>query len=165
MSLSFFILALLTAAAAMGAMSLRPLVHCVLALVVSLSGLACLYLQLGAQFAGFAQLLVYIGAVGILIVFAVLLTRGDAMPPRRSLVQGRVFGLGVAVSVLGVLVWAISRSCLMSPALPPAPVATVEQIGDALMTLFVLPLELVGLLLTAALMGSVMIAMQEGEDK
>ena len=47
----------------------------------------------------------------------------------------------------------------------PAPVATVEQIGDALMTLFVLPLELVGLLLTAALMGSVMIAMQEGEDK
>ena len=59
-------------------MSLRNLVHCALAMVVAFSGIAALYLQLDAQFVGFAEILVYVGAIAILIVFAILLTRSDA---------------------------------------------------------------------------------------
>ena len=69
MTVSFTIIALLTIASAVAAMTLRSLVHCALALTVTLSGLAAFYLQLDAQFVGFAQILVYIGAVAILIVF------------------------------------------------------------------------------------------------
>jgi NADH-quinone oxidoreductase subunit J len=77
---AFLIIAIVTLFAAAAAMSLRNLVHCALSLVVTFAGLAALYLQLDAQFVGFAQILVYVGAVAILIVFAVLLTRSDATP-------------------------------------------------------------------------------------
>ena len=76
MTLPFAIIAGLTVGSAIAAMSLRNLVHCALSLVVTFAGLAALFLQLNAQFVGFAQVLVYVGAVAILIVFAILLTRG-----------------------------------------------------------------------------------------
>ena len=60
--------------------ALKNTVHCALALTVAFAGLALLYLELDAQFAGFAQILVYIGAVAILVVFAILLTRGSETP-------------------------------------------------------------------------------------
>ena len=77
MTLTFDIIAGITVAAAVAAMGLRNLVHCALALTVALVGLALAYLQLDAQFVGLAQILVYVGAVAILIVFAILLTRGS----------------------------------------------------------------------------------------
>ena len=72
MTISFLILAAIAIAGTAAAMSLRNLVHCVLALAISFVGLAGLYLQLGAQFIGLAQVLVYVGAVSILVVFAIL---------------------------------------------------------------------------------------------
>ena len=90
----FAIIAVLTLASAVAAMSLRNLVHCALALTVTFAGLAALYLQLDAQFVGFAQILVYVGAVAILIVFAILLTRSGE-PPRQSVFSAAwVVGVG-----------------------------------------------------------------------
>jgi NADH-quinone oxidoreductase subunit J len=65
------------------------------------------------------------------------------------------------LAVLGVLVWAIMRSSVAQRELPPTPSATVQQIGSELMGRFVLPLEVIGLLLTAALIGAVIIAMRD----
>ena len=76
MSFVFYVLAALTVAGGLAAVLLKNLVHCALALTVAFAGLALLFLELDAQFAGFAQILVYIGAVAILVVFAILLTRG-----------------------------------------------------------------------------------------
>ena len=165
MTIAFAIIAILTLAAAVAAMSLRNLVHCALALVVALAGLAAAYLQLGAQFVGFAQILVYIGAVAILIVFAILLTRGGEAP------QGSVFSVSwiggglVAVAVFGTLAWTIINSFASQRAAAEKAEVTVKQIGDALMTKFVLPLEVIGLLLTAALIGAVIIAMKDENPK
>ena len=78
MNFPFVILALVIAASAIAAMSLRNLVHCALCLVITFAGLAGIYLQLGAEFVGFAQILVYVGAVAILVVYAILLTRSAA---------------------------------------------------------------------------------------
>src|SRR6266404_321818 len=91
---TFIILGLLTLAGAGAAMSLRNLVHCALALTVAFAGLAALYLQLDAQFVGFAQILVYIGAVAILIVFAILLTGGGEAPKRPVLSVSWCIGVG-----------------------------------------------------------------------
>src|SRR5213083_1224336 len=110
MTWPFIIIALLTIASAIAAMSLRNLVHCVLALTVTLAGLAALYLQLDAQFVGFAQILIYIGAVAILIVFAILLTRGSE-PPQQSILSPSWLGGGaVALTVFAVLAATILRS-------------------------------------------------------
>jgi len=147
------------------AMSLRNLVHCALALTVAFAGLAAAYLQLGAQFVGFAQVLVYVGAVAILIVFAILLTRGAESPQQSVFSSGWIAGIVVAVVVLGVLVYAIAKSSVLQGPAPPQPEVTVHQIGEALMNKFVLPLEVVGLLLTAALIGAVIIAMKEEGKK
>jgi len=161
MTIPFAILAVLTLSAAVAAMSLRNLIHCALALTATFAGLAALYLQLDAQFVGFAQVLVYIGAVSILVVFAILLTRGGAEPEKDIFSRAWLGGLGVVVIVLGVLVHAISKSRVIQHVEPPLPDVTVQQIGDILMHKYVLPLEVVGLLLTAALIGAVIIAMKE----
>jgi NADH-quinone oxidoreductase subunit J len=167
MSCTWIILAVLTIAGAVAALSLRNLVHCALALALALAGLAAIYLQLDAQFVGFAQFLVYIGAVAILIVFAILLTRG-AEPPAQAIFS-RTWGVGLAVAaaVFGVLCAAIAHSRVLAPngGPPPAPAASVRQIGDQLMTKYILPLEVTGLLLTAALIGAVIIALREPEKK
>jgi NADH-quinone oxidoreductase subunit J len=120
---------------------------------------------LSAQFVGFAQILVYIGAVSILIVFAILLTRSGDNPNEKIFSKSWAAGIAVALSVLGVLIWAISNSRAIKRDLPPAPDVTVQKIGDALMNRFVLPLEVIGLLLTAALIGAVIIAMRDGEER
>jgi NADH-quinone oxidoreductase subunit J len=161
MGLTFAIIATLTIAAAVAAISLRNLVHCALALVVTFIGLAAAYLQLNAQFVGFAQILVYVGAVAILIVFAILLTRSGETPQQSIVSSGWLSGIVVTVAVLGVLVWAINHSTIMKSGIPPPTEITVKQIGDALMTKYVLPLEVIGLLLTAALIGAVIIAMKD----
>jgi NADH-quinone oxidoreductase subunit J len=158
----FAILSLLTVAGAVMAMSLRNLVHCALALTVAFAGLAGLYLQLDAEFVGFAQVLVYIGAVAILIVFAILLTRGGEPAAQSIFSSSWVLGAAVAVSVFGVLgsmIW--SSPAVQHWGLTSSPAVNVLQIGEQLMTRFILPLEVLGLLLTAALIGAVLIAMRD----
>jgi NADH-quinone oxidoreductase subunit J len=161
MNIVFAIIAALTIAAAVAAMSLRNLVHCALALAVAFAGIAAAYLQLGAQFVGFTQVLVYVGAVAILVVFAILLTRSSEAPQRSILSSGWLGGVFAAVAVLGVLIYSIAKSSIMQRTAPAQADVTVRQIGEALMNKFVLPLEVVGLLLTAALIGAVIIAMKE----
>jgi NADH-quinone oxidoreductase subunit J len=116
------------------------------------------------QFVGFAQVLVYVGAVAILVVFAVLLTRG-AEPTAQSIFSPSwLWSSIVSVAVFGVLAWAIRTSAVARRNLPLQPEATVKQIGDALMSRYALPLEVIGLLLTVALIGAVTIAMREKQE-
>jgi NADH-quinone oxidoreductase subunit J len=158
----FLLCAAVTLTGAVAAMMLRNLVHCALCAAGAFAGLAAIYLQLGAEFVGFAQLLVYVGAVAILIVFTVLLTQGVELQPgsANSSISWRT-GLPVGALVLACLIGSI----LASPSLfrvPPQNVhAPVKQIGEKLMNQFVMPLETMGLLLTAALLGAVVIALRE----
>jgi NADH-quinone oxidoreductase subunit J len=171
LSISFIILAALTLVSAVAAMSLRNLVHCALCLVVTLAGLAGLFLQLNAQFVGFAQVLVYIGAVAILILFAILLTRSSEMGVKgltsgsRSFSSTWCLGLAVAVATFGAMAVAIRASHLVEQGGPTPVAVTVNLIGTELMNKYLLPLEVLGLLLTAALIGAALIAMREKEGK
>jgi NADH:ubiquinone oxidoreductase subunit 6 (subunit J) len=165
MTIPFIIIAVLTIAGSVAAMTLRNLVHCALAMAVAFGGLALLYLQLDAQFIGFTQILVYIGAVAILIVFAILLTRGGETPEKFIFSASWLWGGLVTAAVFATLAWAIKNSFASQREPAKEVEATVKQIGDALMTKFVLPLEIIGLLLTAALIGAVIIAMKEESGK
>lgn len=165
MTLPFAIIAFVTVVAAVAAMSFRNLVHCALSLVVTFAGLAALFLQLNAQFIGFAQVLVYIGAVAILIVFAILLTRGGESEPPAPMQAGAGWGIGIAVLAFLALAGAVTSSVVTRRAVPPPAAVEVRGIGEKLMSDYVLPLEVIGLLLTAALIGAVIIAMQERNTK
>ncbi len=164
MSFVFYILAGLTVAGALAAVLLKNTVHCALALTVAFAGLALLFLELDAQFAGFAQILIYIGAVAILVVFAILLTRGSETPKGSVYSHSPFVGLVIAAGVFAILGWAVLHSSSQLPTAAMAkPTVTVADIGNALMTRYVLPLEIVALLLTAALIGAVIVAMHEKE--
>src|SRR3954463_12026710 len=75
MTAAFILIALLTLAIAAMAMSLRNLIHSALLLIASWAGIAAFYLWAGAEFVSLAQILVYVGAVSMIVLFAVLLTR------------------------------------------------------------------------------------------
>jgi NADH-quinone oxidoreductase subunit J len=161
MTATFLILAAITIAGTVAAMALRNLVHCVLALTLGFAGLVALYLQLGAQFVGFTQILVYVGAVAILAVFVIMMTQHPTKTATSIFSSSWFSGSLIAALVFAVLGWAIHSSGLNSGIVPPRAEAAVRPIGDALMHKYVLPLEIMGLLLTAALIGAVVLAMQE----
>lgn len=164
METGFVFIAGITAVGAIAAMSLRSLVHCALCLTLAFVGLAALYLRLEAQFVGFAQILVYVGAVAILIVFAILLTRSNE--PQSVIRSGdrtwaSLVGVGVAFLVFGVLALSVMSGSLARRTVPEVPEVSAKEIGLRLMSGYVLPLEVIALLLTAALIGAVLIAMPE----
>jgi NADH-quinone oxidoreductase subunit J len=165
MQIAFAIIAALTLVSAFAAMSLRNLVHCALCLAVTFAGLAALYLQLGAAFVGWAQVLVYIGAVAILVVFAILVTRNSETIVQSIVTRSWGVGIAIAILVLAVLVKSILTSPLKDRLLPAKTAPTVHDIGNELMTRCVIPLEAIALLLTAAAIGAVIIAMREPSGK
>ncbi len=161
MTIVFLILAALTILGTAAAMTLKNLVHCVLALMLGLLGLALIFLYLGAQFVGFTQVIVYVGAVAILAMFAIMMTR-SAKQERLGKPSSAIGGILIAILVFALLAWSFLHG--IHPQAPtPQPTASVQQIGDALMHRFAVPLEIVGLLLTAALIGAGVIALDERE--
>lgn len=162
MSAAFVFIALIALVGAAGAVFLRQIVHCVLCLAVAFIGVSMLYLQLGAQFLGFAQILIYVGAVTILILFAILLTRNSG-PNLSESPFSTGYGIGLLINgvVFACLVWAVRQSPMIRQAAAAETEVSVQNIGERLMTEYVLPLEVIALLLTVAMIGAVTIAMKE----
>src|SRR6266404_9060150 len=158
MSITAFVsIAVFTLAGALAAACLRKLIHAALYLVVAFRGLASFYFFLGAEFVGLVQVFVYVGAVAVLIVFTILLTRRED----EDAAGFNWSGVIVAVAVFAGLAWSI----LKTPSLSVVPAAieplTIKRIGEVLMTNYVWPLQCVGLLLTAALIGALVLVMEE----
>jgi NADH:ubiquinone oxidoreductase subunit 6 (subunit J) len=166
MILALALIAFVTLATAAVAMALRNLIHSALLLVASWAGIAAFYLWAGAEFVAFAQVLVYVGAVSMIVLFAVLLTRRsrtDLTMATDSL--GRAVGaLLVGGAVLGVLVGAVIGTDIQTPG-TPAPQVSVRDIGTQLMSAQVAALLIVGVILTVALLGAVVLAATDGKER
>lgn len=163
-SIAFFIVALLTLGGAVGVVLSRNLIHGALYLIVSLFGGAGMFVLLAAPFLAAVQVLVYIGAIAILVIFAVMLTR--SMTNIREIFN-RQWWLSAVVAVLlfglltvGVIlpVWGAGGSAAGIPI--SEAVTTTADLGVALVdgNQYVLPFEVASLLLTAAMIGAILIA-------
>jgi len=167
-SIAFISISVFTLAAALAAATLRNLMHAALCLVLALLGLASFFFLLGAEFVGLALVFIYVGAVAVLIVFTILLTRRDSREhrgfnlPTPKATTGRTWsGVLIGLAVFGGLTWSILNTQLLSIAPPHIRALTVRKIGETLMTGYVWPLQCVGLLLTAALIGALVLVMEE----
>ncbi len=156
---ALLIAAILILAGSLAAATMPRLIHAALSLVAAFVGLAALFFVLGAEFVGLVQIFVYIGAVAVLIVFTILLTHRE--PNERD--SFNWIGVVVALLVLAGLLWAVLKTTGLWAAPPPAPGLTVKQIGGALMTQYLWPLQCVGVILTAALIGALILVMEEKE--
>jgi len=152
-------IALLVLGSAAAALALRNLIHSALLLILSWLGIALFFLWADAEFAAFAQVLVYVGAVSMVVLFAVLLTRqsrADLSVTAQS--RGRAAaGVGAALAVAAVLAFSVLRTPLPVPSGLRSAV-TVRQLGGELMGPHAGALLLVGVLLTVTLLGAVTIA-------
>lgn len=161
---TFLAISVLTLGAAVAAMTSRNLIHSALLLVVSWVGVACFYLWAGAEFVAFAQVLVYVGAISMVVLFAVLLTRKGildtklAPTARNRVVAAVVAGLGVAAT-LGFAI----LNTPFATASSAAPALTVRALGEQLTGRHAGGLLLVGVMLTVTLLGAVVIASPEKE--
>ena len=160
------LIAALTLGAAVAAMLSRNLIHSALLLVGAWAGIAAFYLWAGAEFVAFAQALVYVGAVSMVVLFAVLLTRQGATrtPVEYDSMKRAVFAFIVAGGVAGVLVGAIMGSPLEGRIPSPTPGVSVKQLGLLLMGSYAPALLIVGVLLTVALLGAIVIAAVDAKD-
>ena len=162
MNAAFWIISAITVIGAVLAVTMRNLVHCVLALILFFLGIAGHYFLLHADFLAAVQILLYIGAVAVLMLFAIMLTRHVTGTEGPAELGGKWWaGMGTAIIVGGLLWWVIGRDAVMSM-LPAGEANTsVVEIGKALISDWLVPFEILGVLLTAALIGAVVIALEE----
>lgn len=156
-SIAFAIIAIFTLSFALTAATNPRLMHAALSFAVMFVGVAAFFFQLGAEFVGLVQIFVYVGAVAVLIVFTILLTRRDEEKDRGF----NWTGVAIAVAVFGGLAWAILMTTSLSVAAPGKKALIVKEIGNALMTGYLWPLLCVGVLLTAALIGALVLVLED----
>lgn len=134
----------------------RHLVRAGLWLVVTLAAVAGSYLVLGAEVLAWVQILLYVGAVVILLLFAVMLTRapiGASPDLDRTRWPGALIGAGAGLGLGALFVVAYRWTKVPTPE-----AGTAERIGQQLFTAWVLPFEVVGVLLLAALVGAIVVS-------
>lgn len=162
MIILFLITAVVILASAVMVVSSRNLVHAALWLVAALFGVAVLYAQLNAGFMAVVQVVIYIGAIAILFIFAVMLTRREMRDTGPGLNKNWWISAIMSILTFGGLVFLLSNWSGFSqpPAAIPSGFDAVAALGDALISpnAFVLPFEVASVLLVAALVGAVYIA-------
>jgi NADH-quinone oxidoreductase subunit J len=154
---AFIIFSIITLGAALAVVTSKNLFHSALFLILSFVGVAGLYVLLEAGFLAAVQILVYVGAISILIIFAIMLTRrlmAKDLVQRNT--QWGISGL-VAVLLFAVLGFVLLR--VNWPVIEaPVPDESISILGQELMSTYALPFEVASVLLLVALVGSIIIA-------
>ena len=159
-NVAFGVLALAMVAAALRMVTTRNVVHAALYLVVVLAGMAGMFILLGAEFVGVTQVLVYIGAIVVLFLFGIMLTKGsfgedDGVTGERRLVAGLV-----GLLVFGVMAAALVESFEDAELSRSGP-STTAELADSIFSDYIVPFEAVSVLLLAALIGAIVVARRD----
>ncbi|MBI2776886.1 MAG: NADH-quinone oxidoreductase subunit J [Chloroflexi bacterium] len=155
----FASLATLLLVSAIAVVTMRDIIRCGLAMIVSFLSLAGIYVVVGAPLVAAAQVIVYIGAISVLILFAIMLTQSKA-GPSKLVFQTQAAPAAVAAIVLAVLIALGVASTDWGEVGQRARLAT-DALARLLFDAYVLPFEIVSVLLLAAVIGGVFIAKRE----
>jgi len=152
-------LATLMLVAGLAVVTMRDIIRCGLAMIVCFLALAGLYVQLGAPMVAAAQVIVYIGAISVLILFAIMLTQ-DKAAPARLVFQTQAVPAAIAALVVAVLVAVAAAGTDWAAATKPIAIAS-DVLAHFLFQHYVLAFEAVSVLLLAAVIGGVFLAKRE----
>jgi len=159
-NVAFAIMAVTMVASALRMVTTRNVVHAALYLVVVLAGVAGLFILLGAEFVGVTQVLVYIGAIVVLFLFGIMLTKGSFGDDDGVTGEGRLMA-----GLVGLLVFAVTAAALVDSfadaELSRAAPSTTAEVADSIFSAYIVPFEAVSVLLLAALIGSIVVARRD----
>lgn len=160
----FLLLSALTLLSAMMVVTVKNIVHASLWLISSFFTVGALYLLMEAEFIAIVQVLIYVGAVSILILFAIMLTRHVTGEGVQQLYKRWWLALIVAVGLFsGLIVPTVAgynwEGALQTPG--PQQISSVSELGTAFMREYLLPFEIASVLLLVALIGAIVIAYEE----
>jgi len=159
---SFYFFAAVMVITALGVVTLRNVFHAALCLAVVASGAAVIYLILDAEFLAFAQILIYVGAVITLIAFVIMLTQRAVGARIRQSNDQKFLSLVVSVILLSLLLWKIPTT-VWNATSDQTSLADAKTIGNALLTKYLLPFEVISIVLLVALIGAIVLARREKE--
>jgi NADH:ubiquinone oxidoreductase subunit 6 (subunit J) len=167
----FYAFVLLTVLSAVVVLWSRNVLYSAFSLMITFLGMAALYVTAGADFLAVTQLMVYVGGILILLIFGVMLTRktsgNESNRPSAILTESRnsIVGLALAGGIFGLLMFTLIRAnfgAIEAQNFNPRPLdSKVMAVGMGLMTNFVLPFELIGVLLMIALMGAAFLTQKQ----
>jgi NADH-quinone oxidoreductase subunit J len=166
--IAFGIIALAMVVAAIRVVTTKNVVHAALWLIVVLAGVAALFILLASEFTAITQVLVYIGAIVVLFLFGIMLTKaplGKSLDLDNNPVQ-RAIGAVVGLSLLGIMVYGLvdfwRDDTLDLVGKNTAQLGqTTEQVSDSIFSTYLLPFEAVSVLLLAALIGAIVLARRD----
>jgi NADH-quinone oxidoreductase subunit J len=158
--IAFGVIAALVIFGALMVVTTDNVVHAALYLVAVLAGVGAGFLLLGAEFVGITQILVYIGAIVVLFLFGIMLTRAPI--GRQQHLTGRNWPIGVvvAVAIAGVLGYTLI-DFYGTDKLPAESHQLTADVSDSIFSTYLVPFEVVSILLLAALVGAIVLARKE----
>ena len=155
----FLVLAIMLLGSALLVVTMRDIIRCGLAMIASFASLAGIYVLLGNPLIAATQVLVYIGAISILVLFAIMVTQ-TKNAPNRLVFQTQAWAAAVAAVIIAVV---IAAAVLLTtwPSTGAVAWTSTKALADMLFGEYVLPFEVVSVLLTAAVVGGVLLARRE----
>ena len=158
----FMLFAGMTLTGAVFMVSLRNIVRSVLAMILAFVGVAGLYLVLEAEFIAAIQVLLYVGAVAVLVLFAIMLTQRVADPSRPVNDAQAWLAFTVSIGLFGILSWVLAPATWPALAAMPTqggePVGSVTNLGVQLLGAYAVPFEVASVVLLVALLGAIILA-------
>ncbi|MBR2568580.1 MAG: NADH-quinone oxidoreductase subunit J [Paenibacillus sp.] len=163
-TIAYFMLAICAIVGAILMISFTKVVHMVVSLALVFLSLAGIYLLLEAEFVAFVQVLVYAGAISILMIFGIMMTRHDRQE-EHMVKRARSFAALIGCGALfAVLFLAIRGTAFIAPEAQPLAENNTLRIGELLFTEHVIPFELLSVLLTVAFIGAIVLAKSDHEE-
>ncbi|MGI8610004.1 MAG: NADH-quinone oxidoreductase subunit J family protein [Candidatus Dormibacteria bacterium] len=161
-AISFYVLAVLVLGSALAVVSVKNIVHAALALIATFFFVAWLYLLMNADLLWVAQLLIYAGAIPVLVVFAIMLTRRSMSDTSNSESGNRLWGALISAGIFLLLALVLLPANWYRGTYPQGEAGTVRIIGTELVNRYAVPFEVVSVLLLVGLIGAVVLARREG---
>ena len=162
---AFFVLSFLAFSGAILMIAYQKVVHMVVSTTATFLSIAGLYILLEAEFVAIVQVMIYAGAISILMIFGIMMTKhqNEEKDEEITPIRGWVT-FGAVVGLLALLYMSIRNTSLNSASIPITQENNVKSIGELMFQQYAIPFEIVSILLTVALIGAIAIAKREERD-
>ena len=161
-NIAFYVIAALMIVGALRVVTCKNLMHAALWLVLVLAGAAAQYILLAAEFVAITQVLVYLGAIIVLFLFGIMLTRAKTGADEEldNKTPAKLIGAGIAVLLLGLMAFSLVDG-FRDTEFGNLMVQRTAEVSDSIFSTYLLPFEVLSVLLLAALIGAIVIARRD----